>query len=159
MVDERSVNARVPPSAAWLGALGFIPFAALAATLPFAAGDLKSDLTYALLAYGAIILSFLGGVHWGLAIGSTAPAAAAALKGRLLLSVIPSLVAWAALVVPARSGLFTLAAAIALMLVVDIRATRAGAAPAWYPRLRIPLSCAVAASLLVGAWSVVGAGV
>ena len=37
------------------------------------------------------------------------------------------------------------------MLVVDIRATRLGHAPAWYPRLRIPLSCAVAVSLLAGA--------
>lgn len=154
-MDEKAANARVPPSAAWLGALGLVPFGALAALLPFVSADLKTDVAYALLAYGATILSFLGGVHWGLAIGSTAPAAAAALKGRLILSVIPSLVAWAALLVPLRSGLFTLAAAIALMLVVDIRATGAGEAPAWYPRLRIPLSCAVAASLLVGAWSAV----
>jgi hypothetical protein len=125
----------------------------LAALLPLVAGDLKPFLAQALLAYGAIILSFLGGVHWGLAIGSTAPAAAAALKVRLILSVIPSLVAWAAWLVPAAGGLFMLAAAIVLMLIVDIRATRAWEAPAWYPKLRIPLSCAVAASLLVGAWS------
>jgi len=150
-----ATNARIPSSAAWLGGFGFVPFAALTASLPFVGGELKSDVAYALLAYGAVILSFLGGVHWGLAIGSIAPGAAAGLKGRLLLSVIPSLVAWAALLVPLRSGLFMLAAAIALMLVVDIRATRAGEAPAWYPRLRIPLSCAVAASLLVGAWAAV----
>jgi hypothetical protein len=153
MMDEKGVNARVPPSAAWLGAFGLVPFVALAASLPFVSGDLKPDVAYALLAYGAIILSFLGGVHWGLAIGSTA--VAAALRVRLMGSVIPSLVAWVAMLVPLRSGLFMLAAAIALMLVVDIRATRAGEAPAWYPRLRIPLSCAVAASLVVGAWAAV----
>jgi len=154
-MDENAVNVSIPASAAWLGAFGLVPFAALAGLLPFVPGDLKSDLTYALLAYGAVILSFLGGVHWGLAIGSTRPAAAVALKRRLIWSVIPSLVAWAALVVPARSGLFILAAAIVLMLVIDIRATRAGEAPAWYPKLRVPLSCAVAASLLIGAWSAV----
>jgi hypothetical protein len=156
-MEEKTVNTRVrvPASAAWLGAFGLVPFVVLAALLPFVGGDLKPDLAYALLAYGAAILSFLGGVHWGLAIGSTAAAAAAPLKGRLILSVIPSLVAWAALLVPLRSGLFVLAAAIALMLIVDIRATRAGEAPAWYPRLRIPLSCAVATALLVGAVSAV----
>jgi len=153
MREEKAVTDRVPASAAWLGALGLVPFAALAASLPFVTGDLKQDLTYTLLAYGAVILSFLGGVHWGLAIGSTAPATAAPFTVRLILSVLPSLVAWAALLVPERSGLFVLAAAIALMLVLDIRATRAGEAPAWYPRLRVPLSCAVAAALLVGAWS------
>jgi len=154
-MDQKAVKAPVPTSAAWLGALGLVPFAALAALLPFVSADLKTDVAYSLLAYGATILSFLGGVHWGLAIGSTARAAAADLKVRLTLSVVPSLVAWAALLVPLRSGLFMLAAAIALMLVVDIRATRAGEAPAWYPRLRIPLSCAVAAALLVGAWTAV----
>jgi len=153
MMDEKAAYSRVPASAAWLGALGLIPFAALAALLPFVNGDLKPDLAYSLLAYGAVILSFLGGVHWGLAIGGTEPAGAASLKVRLILSVIPSLVAWAALLVPERSGLFVLSAAIALMLIVDIRASRAGEAPKWYPRLRIPLSCAVTASLLVAAWS------
>jgi len=147
---EKPVHALIPQSAAWLGALGLVPFAALAGLLPLVGADLKPALAHALLGYGAVILSFLGGVHWGLAIGSNPPAADAAIRTRLILSVVPSLIAWAALLLPA-GGLFVLAAAIALMLVVDIRATRAGEAPPWYPRLRIPLSCAVAASLLAGA--------
>jgi hypothetical protein len=145
------VKPQIPPSAAGLGALGLVPFIALAGSLPFAPGDLKPQLTRALVAYGATILSFLGGIHWGLAIGGTTPTAAAALKSRLILSVVPSLVAWAALLIRPSHALLLLAAAIALMLVVDIRATRLGHAPAWYPRLRIPLSCAVAVSLLAGA--------
>ena len=149
-MDEKAVKSQVPQSAAWLGGLGLVPFVALAASLVLAPADLKPTLAYALLGYGAVILSFLGGVHWGLAIGGTAPAAAESLKTRLILSVIPSLVAWAALLMPA-GGLFVLAAAIALMLIVDLRATRAGHAPSWYPRLRIPLSVAVALSLLAGA--------
>jgi hypothetical protein len=36
------------------------------------------------------------------------------------------------------------------MLVVDVRATRSGDAPPWYPKLRIPLTSMVVASLLLG---------
>ena len=150
-MNDKALKALIPPSAAWLGALGLVPFVALTGSLPLVPGDVKPQLVHALVAYGATILSFLGGIHWGLAIGSTAPTAAADLKGRLILSVVPSLVAWAALLSPPSVGLVLLAAAIAVMLVVDIRATRVGHAPAWYPRLRIPLSCAVAVSLLAGA--------
>ncbi len=44
-----------------------------------------------------------------------------------------------------------LAVAVTAMLWVDLRATRAGDAPRWYPTLRIPLTCIVVAALLLGA--------
>ncbi len=95
-------------------------------------------------------MSFLGGVHWGLGIGSQSSADNAKLPARLILSVIPSLVGWAALLVAETTGLFILAIAVATMLWVDIRATRLGQAPPWYPRLRIPLTGVVLAALLFG---------
>jgi hypothetical protein len=61
------------------------------------------------------------------------------------------LAGWCALLVAARPGLFILAAAISAMLWVDLRATRVGQAPPWYPKLRIPLTCAVVATLILGA--------
>ena len=106
---------------------------------------------HALLAYGAIILSFLGGIQWGLAIARPGGASPDTLGGRLIVSITPSLAAWGALLVPERAGLILLALSIAAMLWVDLRATRLGQAPAWYPRLRIPLSCAVIATLVLGA--------
>jgi hypothetical protein len=140
----------VPSSAAWLGGLGAVPFIALAGTLPLLGGSERSFVAYALLAYGAVILSFLGGIHWGLAISSGGKANAG-LAARLTLSVAPSLAGWVALLVAGPAGLLILAVAIAAMLLVDLRATRLGEAPAWYPKLRIPLSCVVMAALLVGA--------
>ena len=57
----------VPPAAKWLGAAGLLPFLAGAvASLPVA-GALRPFGEPLLLAYGAIILSFMGGVHWGAA--------------------------------------------------------------------------------------------
>lgn len=66
----RSDALSVPSAAAWLGGLGITPFAGLSLAAPFASDDLKAQLSFALIAYGAIILSFLGGIHWGLAIGA-----------------------------------------------------------------------------------------
>ena len=103
------------------------------------------------MAYGATILSFLGGVHWGLAIVFQSGADDPELRNRLIVSVIPSLAAWVALLFPEKTGLLMLAAAMAAMLWVDLRATRAGNAPQWYPKLRIPLTCVVVAALLLGA--------
>ena len=151
-VSSHAQPSTVPAAAAWLGGLGAIPFVALAVAMPVVPAATRPVVALALTAYGAVILSFLGGIHWGMAI--VAPAGAGdRLPARLALSVVPSLVAWAALLVPERMALVGLAVAVALMLWVDLRATAAGEAPAWYPRLRVPLSAAVVASLLLAAFA------
>lgn len=146
-----AAETKVPSAAGWLGGLGAAPFIGLAGAIPFLNGAPRMFVAHALVAYGATILSFLGGVHWGLAIGSQSSGDNRKFPARLVLSVMPSLAGWAALLVPEATGLFILATAIATMLWVDIRATRAGHAPSWYPKLRIPLTCVVVATVLLGA--------
>ncbi len=145
-----AAGAKVPWSAGWLGGLGAAPFIGLAGAMPFLNGGPRLLVAHALVAYGATILSFLGGVHWGLAIGSQSQDDGK-LGARLILSVCPSLAGWAALLVEGTPGLFILAIAVAAMLWVDIRATSLREAPPWYARLRIPLTCVVVATLLFGA--------
>ena len=58
---------------------------------------------------------------------------------RLALSVVPSLIGWVAVLLPQSAGLAVLAAAFALMLLVDLQAPRKAEVPAWYPMLRLPL--------------------
>jgi|GEM_PF-85514 len=137
----------VPEAAIWLGVLGFLPFGGFALAAAFLGEQYGGRAMAALLAYGAVILSFLGGIHWGAAIASDP--GNGALPRRLVVSVAPSLVAWAGLLLPLRVGLLVLAAGFAAILYVDIRATRAGEMPSWYPRLRRPLSIAVLAALLL----------
>ncbi len=143
-----STQSRIPNAALWLGPLGLVPFlaGALAPWLLPAEGLPEADL--ALVGYGAVILSFLGGVHWGLA----APAGRALQLG---LSVVPSLVGWLALLVASLHavgpGLWLLAAAFAALLPGDLLAAGRGLAPGWYPRLRVPLTVIVVACLVVGA--------
>ena len=140
--------ARIPIAALWLGPLGLIPFVAGALAPWLLPAERLPDAGLALAGYGAVILSFLGGVHWGLA----APA------GRPLqigLSVLPSLIGWLALLVanlyaPAPA-LWLLAAAFAALLPGDLLAAGRGLAPPWYPRLRLPLTLVAVACLAVGA--------
>jgi hypothetical protein len=146
------LTARVPASAAWLGGLGALPFLGLAGAAAFLSGSHRGLASQALEAYGAVILSFLGGVHWGLAMGShRGQGDRTGLAPRLVVSVAPSLVGWLAVLVGGSTGLAILAVGVAAMLFVDLRATRLGQAPPWYPKLRIPLSLVVIAALLVGA--------
>jgi hypothetical protein len=142
---------KVPEPAGWLGGLGAVPFLGLAAAAHFVDDAHRMSVIQALLAYGAVILSFLGGVHWGLAVGSNINSDNRQFLARLVLSVLPSLAGWTALLATETTGLLILATAIAAMLWVDLRATQAGHAPPWYPNLRIPLTCVVVAALLFGA--------
>lgn len=148
-LTPRSNASSIPSAAAWLGGLGVLPFAGLSIATMFANDASKISLLGALMAYGAVILSFLGGIHWGLAIGVVSQTDNTLLR-RLILSVLPSLVAWVALLMPFHLGLPILAAAFATMLLVDVRASRMHEAPAWYPKLRWPLSFGAIAALLLG---------
>ncbi len=141
----------IPRAAALLGFSGALPFAALslASLVPGWPGALALQ---ALLGYGVAILAFLGGVHWGLGIGQGEPTLA-----RLGASVLPSLVAWLAHVLGGPLGLLVLAAAFAALLAYDLAQTRRGAAPAWYPRLRWPLTAIVLACLLLAALATLAA--
>ena len=138
----------VPAAAAWLGGAGLLPFLSLAVASLVLAGEAARLAAKALLAYGAVILSFLGGIRWGLAIARPADAR---LAPRLGLSVIPSLLGWASLLLPQATGLALLAAGLAAQLWLDVHDSRAGEAPAWYPTLRIPLSLGAIAAMVAGA--------
>jgi hypothetical protein len=158
LTDSNQVmDSKVPSIAAWLGGLGAAPFIFLAGAMPLLPDDARLLVADALAGYGAVILSFLGGVHWGLAIGAAVGAPGGVqrprLSGRLIVSVLPSLAGWVALLAPETIGLFILAVAIAAMLWVDLRATRAGEAPPWYPKLRIPLTIVVVTTLVIGAFA------
>ena len=137
---------RVPLTARWLGALGALPFFACALASTVLDGGLQVEAMIALTAYGAVILSFLGGIQWGLAI-----AAGGGKFRRLSVSILPALFAWGGLLLPPGTGALVIAAALACVLLVDIKASRNQEAPTWYPKLRWPLTVAAASALLLGA--------
>ena len=131
----------LPPLALLLGLAGLIPFAACGYG---AVGGYGEPAAQALAAYGAVILAFLGGVHWGFALPDPSGRGGAA---RLGLGVVPSLIGWVALLlvvaVSAEAGLALLVAGFAALTAVESRAAKAGLMPPGYMALRYGLSAGV----------------
>ena len=140
------------PAFRLLGYAGLLPFAAGAVLALLGPPTWRELAQPALAAYGAVILSFLGAVHWGLALRAF-PGEALAAWPRLGLGVLPALVGWVALLLPLRFGLALLAAAVVLVAVVETVAARRGLVPDAYLGLRWPLSVGAGACLLLGAFA------
>ena len=134
----------IPKAACWLGFAGLIPFFSAAFIGLVWSTPLHEISLKALLAYGAVILSFLGGIRWGLAIATSK---SSGLLGPLAMSVAPALVGWVALLVPSSVGLVLLALGFAVMLMADFRLSTA---PYRYTTLRLPLSIGAIVCLLIG---------
>jgi hypothetical protein len=127
------------------GLLGLAPFWALPAAI--AIWPSRADLTVVVVAaYAALILSFLGGARWGMALQAAEPDPRA-----VALAMAPTLVAWGMLVVlhsAERLQLFGLAAVLMLVGLWDMTSPQA---PAWYQRLRVMLTAGAAGGLCLGA--------
>ncbi len=142
--------APVPPPrvVAWLGYGGLLPFLGLAAAvlLPLP-GELAPQALPALLAYGAVILSFVGALHWGFAM--TAGVAADPVRARLYVwSTVPSLLAWPALLAPQALGAAILIAGFAAHYGMDRRVAARLGLPTWYLPLRLRLTTVACLCLL-----------
>jgi hypothetical protein len=142
---------RLRSRARLLGFAGLIPFVVAAAVLFAGPARLEALALRSLLAYGAIILSFMGAVHWGLAMTSSRDDAIA----QLSLSVLPALLGWVALLLPAVAACLFLLAGFAGLYWFDLRAAPRGAVPDWYPALRLPLTTGVMLCLAVALWRLV----
>ena len=138
-------SSKTPTAAVWLGYAGAIPFILGAALLLFGGASLRGLASGLLLNYGAIILSFLGGVHWGASIARDDSG-----FGPLGRSVTPALVALIAITVGGAPGLGALIVGFCALLLYDEHESRDGRTPGWYPKLRRPLTALVVGSLIAG---------
>ena len=136
----------IPGAARWYGAGGLIPFASLALFIHFGPQVWTAHAQFALLAYGAVILSFLGGILWGMAIKSDREDALLVLLGA---SVLPSLLGWISLmVIPSIAVMLQIAGFLAMFL-TDRKLAGNGLGPSWYMNLRGPLTAGVVACLAI----------
>ena len=134
-----------PSRLAWLlGLAGLLPFVAATALQWVSPPGWRMLAAMALLSYGAVIVSFLGGIHWGLAMRLTPPPAA-----RLLWGVLPSLLAWLALLLDSPRGHALLALSLLACYLVDRGTYRALGLAAWLP-LRALLTTVATACVVLG---------
>lgn len=134
-----------PKPALYLGFGGLIPF--VAPTLLMAVTEnYLPELAFAQLAYGASILSFLGGARWGFALPESSPAKPDWIN--LGNSVVPSLLAWVAMlmsdsIIPAAS-MVIMGLGISLHYDLSLLPTY----PSWFKALRSVLTMVAFFSLV-----------
>ncbi|WP_372425218.1 DUF3429 domain-containing protein [Salinarimonas chemoclinalis] len=143
-------DASIPPVPLVLGLAGLIPFYVPALALPTGLdlGWERDALAFALAAYGALILSFLGGIRWGIAVSMEEQGAA---RRGYVISVVPSLLAFAALALPPEARLWTLCGLHVLLGLLDYGLVCREEAPEWFGRLRLALAGGAALALALGA--------
>lgn len=140
------------PSAAWmLGLAGLLPFVGLTGASFGYPGVDRASAPGLLAQYGAIILAFVGALHWGYAVRDDARGTAAWV--RYGWSVVPSLVGWWALQLPATSGLRVLAAALVACLAIDHGLAQRYGSPSWLMPLRCVLTSCAAACLIIASYA------
>ena len=142
MTDRTAV-----PTPTWVliyGRLGLIPFLAPGiigwiwpAYAPLAGSTLA--------VYAALILSFLGGGRWGMAV------ACPDVDNRIVsLAMLPSLAGFALLMLPADQRLWQLGGLAVAHMLQGVWDLRAKAVPAWYASLRGQLTLAALVGLALG---------
>jgi hypothetical protein len=135
----------LPPHVLRLAYAGLIPFVMGAFLVWIVHAEAHPYATLALSAYAAVIVSFLGGVHWGIGFQMADPPPSLFTWG-----VVPSLVAWLAVLMPPSAGLVIHGVMLVACYLVDRRVYPVHGLGRWLT-LRFRLSAVASLSCFLGA--------
>lgn len=133
-----------------LGYFGLLPFIVPTAFLFFDHSHLGMWRHF-LLSYGAVILSFVGALHWSFAM-LLHELPINKQRWSFLWSVVPSLAAWISLSIPKFYGFILLAIFFAIALIRDRQLFNHVELPGWYMPLRRNLTVVAMTCLLIAAY-------
>ena len=145
----------VPALPRWLGLAGLLPQFTCVAVLYAGPAEWREAALAIAFAYAALILSFLGGMWWGIAAAAPAAQRRKALGWLWIAAVLPSLVAlacflpWALDWAWPEPSLVMLGGALLVTLGVD--AKLGALAPRWWLALRVPLSTGLGLATIAAA--------
>ncbi len=133
-----------------LGYLAALPFGAGALLVWSGDGEMRILALRVLVAYAAVVASFIGAIHWGFGFAQAAPPISLFLWG-----VTPAVVAWLSLLVAPAVGLAVDATLLVACFLVDRAVYPRYGAGQWLPlRLRLTVlaaaSCGAAAAAAAG---------
>jgi hypothetical protein len=144
---DQTISLKMPPVVAWLGYGGLVPFVVLAAASVLDPGH-SAYWSDALVAYGAVILSFVGALHWGFAM-SLADLSNDERRRRFLWSVVPALMAWPAMLLGTSLAALVLVAGFVAHYLHDRHLGASAFLPRWYLPLRFRLTVVACGSLSI----------
>ena len=145
----------VPALPRWLGLAGLLPQFTCVAVLYAGPAEWREAALAIAFAYAALILSFLGGMWWGIAAAAPAAQRRRTLGWLWIAAVLPSLVALACFLPWAlgwewpEPSLVMLGGALLVSLGVD--AKLGALAPRWWMTLRVPLSTGLGLATIAAA--------
>ncbi|MCJ1279649.1 hypothetical protein MMC21_007473 [Puttea exsequens] len=171
-IKETFALNEVPREALTIGLAGVLPYLATSLTTVYLAFDINhvnsagttfffsQEVAEQLLhiieplqiGYGAVIISFLGAIHWGL---EWAEYGGKHGYRRYAYGVVAPAVAWPTILFPIEYALITQFCAFTFLYFADARAVMRGWAPSWYSTYRFVLTFVVGASIVA---SLVGRG-
>lgn len=96
--------------------------------------------------YGAVIISFLGAIHWGMEYAEKHPALDRT-RFRYTMGVAAPMLAWPTIFMPVEWALITQFLSFTGLYLADLRATSRGWTPAWYANYRFVLTAIVGAAI------------
>jgi hypothetical protein len=132
-----------------LGYGGLLPFIGLA-LLVLTPLEYRPFWAVALVNYGAVILSFVGALHWGFAM-SVPDMSAELRRERLIWSVIPALIGWLSTLLPVPLGCLLLIGGFVAHFWQDRQLVRVVNLHAWYLPMRFRLTTVASVCLLISA--------
>ncbi|KKY33173.1 putative mitochondrial inner membrane protein 1 [Diaporthe ampelina] len=162
----------VPPVSLQLGLAGTLPYLGTSLATTYLSWDLNTEwpsqsqfvnhflmshesashylhlLEPIQVGYGAVIISFLGAIHWGLEYAEKHPDKART-TFRYGLGVLAPVLAWPTMIMPVQYALTAQFGAFVFMYFADARATTRGWAPTWYGTYRFVLTAIVGLSLFI----------
>merc|ERR1712093_409490 len=171
-IKETFSLSEVPKESLYIGAAGILPYAATSMSTVFLAFDINHahntgsgylfspetahqllDLVTPIqIGFGAVIISFLGAIHWGMEYSGYGGYHS---YRRYMYGVIAPAVAWPTIFTPVEYALITQFFAFNFLYFADARATARGWFPPWYSIYRFVLTFFVGASIVI---SLVGRG-
>ena len=139
-----SDNTKAIMTARLLGYGGLLPFLLLGGAVVLDLHTPFAPASALLIGYGAVILSFVGALHWGAQLNKATEQISAF---AFLWSVLPALLGWAALMMPVIIATSLLIIGLIMCLIYDLRRFKQGDWPIWMRSLRIALTTLACVSL------------
>ena len=132
-----------------LGYLGLVPFLTSGVLVWFT--QFHTYAVKSLSIYAAVILTFIGGVHWGIAMHTLQNKNQSKTNARnqFIFSVIPSLIAWMTIVFTNSSGLVIIALCFGMFWLIG-KLYFQEYLSSWYIQLRTHLTWIACFSIIIG---------
>ncbi|HYL17828.1 MAG TPA: DUF3429 domain-containing protein [Burkholderiales bacterium] len=129
----------IPKTPLWLGTGGLVPLVVIASAMWALPEAYTPTLLFYLTSYAAVMVTFVGAVHWGVSL--VHPGMAEQDQSVFMTwSVVPALVGWVSLLLPAKTGLLLLIASFVIQYAADRQLAQRFRMPSWYLRLRTGLT-------------------